>query len=254
MSYGERIKAARKKAGLTQQQLADKLGVSFANISQYENDKRNPKFETLLKIASAIGVSVNSLLDDNKIEAYKLLSFGDYYYGDILQDIDLLSRKIEEITATGDTEKAREYADKRQHLIALKDSIDKDIDYKILQRFYDDESRENTLKQIADILVDIDIGDIDDLIRLIEDFAYYNRSYAIENAEEIIKASFEKLNIVGINELAKRAEEYTEIPKYQRGIHIRPGNTDSTDQKEQREFIPKEDAEQSPPAISFDDL
>lgn len=62
MTIGERIKNERKKAGLTQQELADRLGVSFANISQYENNKRNPKHETVFKIADAIGVNPYYLL------------------------------------------------------------------------------------------------------------------------------------------------------------------------------------------------
>ena len=68
MTSGQRIKAARKAAGLTQQELADRLHVSFVNISQYENDKRNPKLETLRKIAAAIGVPDYELIGDNELD------------------------------------------------------------------------------------------------------------------------------------------------------------------------------------------
>lgn len=57
MTIGQRIKAARLSAGLTQQELADKLAISFVGVSQWENDKRNPKRETLEKIAQVLGVS-----------------------------------------------------------------------------------------------------------------------------------------------------------------------------------------------------
>lgn len=63
MTTGERIKAARKKAGLTQAQLAEKLGVPFQSISQWERDTRKPKMETLAKIAEALGTSVSELYD-----------------------------------------------------------------------------------------------------------------------------------------------------------------------------------------------
>lgn len=56
MTTGERIKAARINAGLTQRELAERLNVSFVNISQWENGVRNPKIETLQKIAEALGV------------------------------------------------------------------------------------------------------------------------------------------------------------------------------------------------------
>ena len=62
MTKGERIKAARKKAGMTQAQLAEKLGISFQSVAQWENDLRNPKQETLQKIADALGVSIFDLL------------------------------------------------------------------------------------------------------------------------------------------------------------------------------------------------
>ena len=63
MTTGQLIKAARIKAGLTQGQLADKLNISFVNISQWENGARNPKIETLKKIADALGVEVWELAD-----------------------------------------------------------------------------------------------------------------------------------------------------------------------------------------------
>lgn len=57
MTTGERIKAARINAGLTQRELAERLNVSFVNISQWENGVRNPKIETLQRIADALGIS-----------------------------------------------------------------------------------------------------------------------------------------------------------------------------------------------------
>lgn len=66
MTTGQKIKAAREKKKIKQQDLAKKLGVSAANISQYEKDKRNPKLETLRKIAAAIGVPVRDLIGDSE--------------------------------------------------------------------------------------------------------------------------------------------------------------------------------------------
>lgn len=63
MTTGQYIKAARIAAGLTQKQLADKLGISYVNISQLENgrSKRGPTLETLNKIAAVLGISVSAL-------------------------------------------------------------------------------------------------------------------------------------------------------------------------------------------------
>ncbi len=55
MTIGEVIQTARKEAGLTQVQLGDMLGVSGAMIGQWENNLRNPKSETVGRIADALG-------------------------------------------------------------------------------------------------------------------------------------------------------------------------------------------------------
>lgn len=67
MQIGERIKAARKKAGLTQKQLGEKMGISYQAVAQWENDLRNPKIETLRAIANALGVPVSDLIS---VEGY----------------------------------------------------------------------------------------------------------------------------------------------------------------------------------------
>lgn len=63
MNTGERIKAARKAAKISQSELGNILGVSQAMISAYEMGIRNPKLETLSKIADALGVLTSYLLD-----------------------------------------------------------------------------------------------------------------------------------------------------------------------------------------------
>jgi len=63
MTVGERIKQIRKEKKLTQIELASRLGVSQAMITQYEDNRRGPKtFETLKKIATALGVAPEDIL------------------------------------------------------------------------------------------------------------------------------------------------------------------------------------------------
>lgn len=57
MSFSDRLKEARNKAGRTQKQLADELKVTPAMIAQYETGKRKPKQDTLSKIAEALHLS-----------------------------------------------------------------------------------------------------------------------------------------------------------------------------------------------------
>ena len=63
MTTGERIQKARKAAKLSQKELGEKLGVSASMIGQYENNLRNPKTETLMRIAEALNVNPRELWD-----------------------------------------------------------------------------------------------------------------------------------------------------------------------------------------------
>ena len=62
MTVGQRIRYARKKMGMSQKDLADKLGISYVGVSQWENDKRKPKYETLQRIAHALNTSARFLI------------------------------------------------------------------------------------------------------------------------------------------------------------------------------------------------
>lgn len=57
-TVGQRIKAKRKAAGITQKELAEKLGIKYKAIAMWECGRRNPKITTLLKISEALGCSV----------------------------------------------------------------------------------------------------------------------------------------------------------------------------------------------------
>ena len=63
-----RIQILRKENNLTQQDLAEKLGVSNKSISKYERGEREPDFNTLKKLSNIFNVSIDYLLglSDNK--------------------------------------------------------------------------------------------------------------------------------------------------------------------------------------------
>ncbi len=59
---GERIKSARKEAGYTQAQLADKAGVSISHYCNIENGKKDCGLEVFVKIIDALSCSADSVL------------------------------------------------------------------------------------------------------------------------------------------------------------------------------------------------
>lgn len=58
----KRIKELREKAGLTQKELAEKLGLTDGAIGLYEVGKRNPSLSILNKLADFFDVSIDYLL------------------------------------------------------------------------------------------------------------------------------------------------------------------------------------------------
>ena len=73
MDMGKRIKEARKQAGLTQKELAQKLGLATGTVQQYELNKRSPRIEQLKEIASVLDVTLEYLLGHENIKTKKVL-------------------------------------------------------------------------------------------------------------------------------------------------------------------------------------
>lgn len=67
-TFGERLKELRKKSGLTQEELADALSVSYMTIRRWENEKTTPRLEEIKALAKALGVSEADLLNDSPPE------------------------------------------------------------------------------------------------------------------------------------------------------------------------------------------
>lgn len=62
MRIGERIKYLREAKGLTQKDVANKLGLESAAVSKYELNLREPNIETLKKLSEIFEVSTDFLL------------------------------------------------------------------------------------------------------------------------------------------------------------------------------------------------
>lgn len=83
MTLGEKLKEARKQASLSQEQLAEKLGVSRSAVAKWETDNGIPDVGNLKVIARLLHVSIDYLLDDSEgmdvsvlREPYDLSAYG----------------------------------------------------------------------------------------------------------------------------------------------------------------------------------
>lgn len=89
VDFGERLKKMRLQEGMTQQQLAERLGVTKSVVSYYELQERYPSPEILVKLASIFHVSTDFLLGLTKSESILLTGLND---DDIKLVKDLVSR------------------------------------------------------------------------------------------------------------------------------------------------------------------
>lgn len=70
---GEKLREIRKRRGLTQEQLAESVEVSFQQIQKYENGHTRMNTDKLQAIAHALAVPVSAFFDEEKNEE-RLLS------------------------------------------------------------------------------------------------------------------------------------------------------------------------------------
>jgi transcriptional regulator with XRE-family HTH domain len=80
IEFGIKLKSLRNSQKLTQQQLADRLGVAKSVVSYYESGDRYPSYDILVKIARIFHVTTDYLLD---IERKRILDVSDLSEKDI---------------------------------------------------------------------------------------------------------------------------------------------------------------------------
>lgn len=72
--FGARLKNLRKQKNWPQKELAAKVGLRFQQLNKYESGLNIPPAEMLVKLADALGVSVDFLLTGNPVEDLPLAS------------------------------------------------------------------------------------------------------------------------------------------------------------------------------------
>ena len=107
--FPQRLKELRLKKGLTQTELGEKVGVKQNTYTNWENGKREPNFETLLKLASILNTTTSYLLGESDIQyGYGSKEFEEY----IQNSSDIFSEIF--INQTRDTMRALPYLAKKE--------------------------------------------------------------------------------------------------------------------------------------------
>ena len=99
LNIGENIRRLRRAADMTQEQLADKLGVSYQSVSRWENGTTYPDMEFLPVLSSIFGVTVDELIgmEESKkkeqiYERYRV--YGELCDGDQPEEVVSLLREL----------------------------------------------------------------------------------------------------------------------------------------------------------------
>ena len=66
-TFGQRLARLRKQNGLTQDEIADKIGISPQAVSKWENDVSSPDISIILSLSDILGVSTDELLGKDTI-------------------------------------------------------------------------------------------------------------------------------------------------------------------------------------------
>lgn len=63
-SFGQNLKSLREQCGISQQELADKIGTTQPRVSECENDKVEPTLYNIIRIVDTLRVSFEDLTED----------------------------------------------------------------------------------------------------------------------------------------------------------------------------------------------
>ena len=99
MDFGKSFKHYRQKAGLTQKEAADLIGIKDYQLGNYETNRSQPSLEILVKMSKVYLVSVDKMLGNNllrnKMEKENPESNKDYV--DINEILKSLSEYVEQV-------------------------------------------------------------------------------------------------------------------------------------------------------------
>lgn len=74
---GKFIAACRKEKGMTQNELAEKLGVTDKAVSKWENGRCMPDISSLRTLTDELGITINELLSGERIAEDKYIEMSD---------------------------------------------------------------------------------------------------------------------------------------------------------------------------------
>lgn len=93
MIFGEKLKELRNGQKLTQQQLADRIGVAKSVVSYYESGERYPSYDVLVRIAHVFHTTTDYLLDIKRERVIDVSGLSEDDIAAVTSVVEALKRK-----------------------------------------------------------------------------------------------------------------------------------------------------------------
>lgn len=203
-NIGENIRKFRKKANLTQKELAEKCGLAEITIRQYETGKRTPKTEILAKIADALGLqcrytaggvpyfwnSKECTEDDYKKEEFNQAQFSDAMeytrerYGANAQR-DFINQEFKKLLESGKEMPAEIYLE----IVRIADSLVYPEELIPLKNIYQhlDETEKDIFLECISKIGKLNVEGKKEILKLADVFSESEKYKRIDGLAEIIK-------------------------------------------------------------------
>ena len=117
MSFADILQAERRKNGLTQEGLAEALGVSRQAVSKWEQGEGWPEVEKLLALADKFGVSLDYLMDRMPLEKAPVDASADAAAADIVSYVP--EQSSDPLNFDGDPERETTETKRNRLLLAI---------------------------------------------------------------------------------------------------------------------------------------
>ena len=117
MSFADKLQSERRKNGLTQEDLAEAMGVSRQAVSKWEQGEGWPEAEKLLALADRFGVSLDYLMDRAPLEKSHVDASADAAAADIVSYVP--EQSSDPLNFDGDPERETTETKRNRLLLAI---------------------------------------------------------------------------------------------------------------------------------------
>lgn len=196
MTVAENIKRVRKEKGLTQKQLGEKCKMSESTLRQYELGFRNPKLETIVRIAAALEVNIFELMnkEDFLTQKNELKNF-------LTPERKKESEELEELIELYEKQQKEKAAKSAPKAFIIENGQRVEVDKPIK---FTTSSRSHAQTEAYELFHSL----------LSEEWVMSQEQETVAVQLKNILGAYNSLNDAGRKEAVKRVEELTEIPRY----------------------------------------